>query len=286
MEKFKSFAVKVMGMTDDEVAALYDADGKITEEAFDTLEQKDKERIRRLRDAHKEDLTAKFNEGHAKAKREERSKYEDEIRQTFGVDSKAMGVDLIKEVMAKGASGDVKTHPDYLQLEKKLKEGYVPKEDYDVIKSEFDGFKSKVERDTILSRVKADARSRFHSLNPVLSKDPKRAANQETEFLRKLESYDYQLQPDGNHVIIKDGKRLENDNMNPVLFDELVKDLTLAFFDVQTQDQKGNSGVTKTTVSTTVGFKDKEEFLNAYYKEDDFKKRAEMMKAAEAKGLV
>lgn len=287
-DKLKNFAVKVIGMTDDEAAALFDADGNVTDDAFDVLTTKDKERIKRLRDEHKEDLTTKFNEGHAKAKREERTKYEQEIREAFGVESKAVGVDLIKDVLAVGSKDDVKTHPEYIALERKLNSEYIPKEDYDVLKSEHDQFKTQVQRDAMLGRVKNDAKSLFHSLNPVLSQDKRRAANQEAEFLKKFESFNFQIQDDGNHIILdSEGKRLTNENHNPVTFQGFVKDLTLSYFDVQEQPPAGSSGqTTPPSQGTSEVYKTKAEFYKAYSNEGDPEKAAKMYQTAKEAGLV
>lgn len=287
MDEFKNFAAKVMGMADDEAAALLDADGNIKSEAWDTFASRDKERIRRLKDEHKDDLTTKFNEGHAKAKREERAKFEDEIRSHFGIESNAQGLDLIKDALSVGSKDDVRTHPEYLALEKKLQNEFIPKDDFEIIKSEYDTYKTQVERDKVFGRVKTDAKTIFHGLNPILPKDQKRASNQETEFLNKLEQYDFQLQPDGSHVVLtKEGKRLTNDNENPVGFTELVKNLTLAYFDVQTQEPAGNSGVEGTPTTGVSSFKTQPEFYQAYSQERDTAKRVQMFEKAKADGLV
>lgn len=287
MDEFKNFAAKVMGMADDEAAALLDADGNIKSDAWEVLASKDKERIRRLKDEHKDDLTTKFNEGHAKAKREERAKFEDEIRSHFGIESNAQGLDLIKDALSVGSKDDVRTHPEYLALEKKLQSEFIPKDDFEIIKSEYETYKTQVERDKVFGRVKTDAKTIFHGMNPILPKDQKRASNQETEFLNKLEQYDFQLQPDGNHVVMtKEGKRLTNDNENPVGFAELVKNLTNAYFDVQTQEPAGNSGVDEPPTSGATSFKSQAEFYQAYGQERDTTKRVQMFEKAKADGLV
>lgn len=287
MEKFKTFAVKVMGMTDDETAALLDADGNITEDAFDVLARKDRDRFVRLNDAHREELTQKFNDGHAKAKKEERKKYEDEIRDTFGVDSKAMGIDLIKDVLAQGSKDDVKRHPDYIALERKLQSEYIPKEDYEVVKGEFDSFKTKVERDTVMSRVKQDGRSLFHAMNPVLSKDSKRRMNQEGEFLSKLESFNYQLQDDGNHLVLdSNGKRVTNENMNPVSFQDFVKEKTLAYFDVMDQQPAGNSSTSTSATTSKTRYENSAAFFKAWNNESDPAKASKMYEDAKQQGLI
>ncbi len=286
MKQLKDFALKVIGMGEEEVQQLYDADGNLTEDAFTVLSQKDKDRIKRIREEHKEELTTKFNEGHAKAKKEERGRYEDEIRQQFGVKSEARGIDLIKDVLSQGKTDDVKTHPDYIALEKKIQSEYIPKDDFTVVKGEYESFRAKVERDTVLNRVKDDARKIFHQLNPILPKDKQRAANQEKEFLRRFEGYDYQVQPDGNHVILKEGKRLETENMNPVQFTDFVKESTLSMFDVQEQNAKGAAGVAPTGGQTQQKYESKAAFLDEFAKETDSAKRVEMWNKGKEQGLV
>lgn len=274
-------------MADDEVAALYNADGELVPEAWSVLANKDKERIRRLKDEHKDELTSKFNEGHAKAKKEERAKFEDEIRQHFGVESKSMGVDLIKDVLATGTKDDVKTHPEYIALEKKLHNDFIPKQDYDVVKGEFDKFKSQVERDKVFGRVKSDAKAIFYGLNPKLPSDKGRALNQERDFLAKLEGFGYQVQDDSNHVILdKEGKRLVNENMNPITFPELVKSLTLQYFDVETQPPAGNSGVSDSPTTGGAAYEDAGAFYKAYSAERDPSKRVEMYEQAKKAKLI
>ncbi len=285
MKDLKTFAVKVIGMTDEEAAALVDADGEIQENAFATLAEKDKERMKKVKESYKDDLTTKFNEGHAKAKKEERSKFEAEIKEGLGLDTNAQGLDLIKEAMSKGSEEDIKTHPDYIALEKKLQSEYIPKEDFEVVKGEFDGYKQQVEKNNVLSRVLSDAEQTFASLRPQLPKDPKRAANMKKLFFEQLKDYDYQIQSDGNHVIIKDGKRLENDNMNPVLFNDFIKEKTLSMFDVDEQSPKGNSGVEPQDTGGQ-SYKDKGEFLAAYSQEADRERRHAMWENAKKKGWV
>jgi len=286
MKQLKDFAVKVIGMTDEEAAALYDADENIKEGAFDLLASKDKERLKHIKESHKEELTNKFNEGHAKAKKEERGRFEAEIKEYFGLDTNSQGLDLIKDATALAQKDDIKTHPDYIALEKKLQSDYIPKDDYEVIRGEYDEFKQKVQRDSILSKVRSDADSIFQSLHPQLPKDPKRAKNQKDLFFKQLEQFDYQVAEDGNHIILKDGKRLENDNMNPVLFGDFVKQKTLEFFDVDEQSTKGNSGVDPAGRTSSASYKDKGEFYNAYAKETDREKRVAMWEAAKKQGLV
>ena len=290
MKEMKDLAVKVFGMTDDEAQSLFektdDGELKIKSDAVTILARKDQERLKRIKEEHKAELTEKYDSGYSEAKKKERQKFEDEIRQAFGVESKSFGIELVKEIVSQNPkSDDVKKHPEYLALERKLTNEYVTKTEYEKVAAEFDSFKHNVERNQVISRVKNDAKTIFHSLNPILPKDPKKASNQEADFLAKLESYDFQLQDDGNHLILKDGKRLENENMNPVGFADLVKDMTLRYFDVADQAPKGGSGVEPKPVAPS-RFTNKAEFTAAYQAESDPKKRVAMYEEAEAKGII
>ena len=290
-EIIKTLAVKVYGMADAEVQSLFEADGELKSDAVETLAKKDaelkKDLQKRLKEAHKAELTQKWNDAYSEAKKVERQKLEQEIKEKYGVETDKFGVDLVDEIvsLASKKTGDVKTHPDYIKLERTLQNEFVPKTEYEKIKTEYDEFGRKVQKDKVIGRVTDDARKLFRGLRPVLSKDPKKAANQEADFLNKFHSFDYELQEDGNHVVIKDGKRLENQNLNAIGFPELVKTMASEFFDFELQDEKGAVGA-ETQVPTSVSWKTKEEFIASYSKETDPAKRIQLMDAAKAKGLV
>lgn len=293
MKQIKDLAVEVYGMTDEEVQSLFDKtdDGEevLKEDAIATLKKRDaqlkKELARRVKEEVKPELTAKHDEGYSKAKKEVLKRFEDEVREQFGIESDKTGVDLIQDAVAHlKESEDIKTHPDYIKLERQLQKEFVPKTEYEKVAGEFEQYKTAVSRDKVLGKVTEDARKIFRSSKPILSKDPARAANQEAEFLRQFRNFDYELQDDGQHVVIKDGKRLENDNMNAISFPEFVKSRTVQLFDIQEQDEKGGTGLKAPEAAST--FKNKDEFMSAYYKETDPDKRVKLMDAAKAKGIV
>lgn len=280
-------------MTDEEAQSLFDktdeGDEILKEDAVTLLKKRDaqlkKELAKRIKDEFKPELTAKHDEGFSKAKKEVLKKFEDDIRQQYGVDSDKTGTELIQDIIAHTKeSEDIKTHPDYLKLERRLQGEYVPKTEYEKVATDFEQYKQAVSRDMVLGKVTEDARKIFRGAKPILSKDPERAANQEAEFLRQFRNFDYELQDDGQHVVIKDGKRLENDNMNAISFPEFVKARTLQLFDIQEQDEKGGTGLEAPKAASA--FKSKEDFMTAYYKETDPDKRVKMMDAAKAKGIV
>jgi len=293
MKQLKDLAVKAYNMTDEEVQSLFDKTDEgeqLREDAVETLLKRDaeskKQIAKRIREELKPEMTSKFDEGYSKAKKESLEKFEKDLREKYGVESDKKGIDLIDDLVSMNKqSEDIKTHPDYIKLERKLQGEFIPKQDYEKVSTEFNEYKQAVARDKTISRVIEDARKIFRATNPILSSDPKRAANQESEFLKQFKGFDYELQDDGQHVIIKDGKRLENENMNAVSFPEYVKARTQDLFDIKQQGEKGGAGFTAPE-GTSANFKTKEEFMSAYYKETDPDKRVKMMDTAKAKGIV
>jgi hypothetical protein len=297
MEQIKTFAVKVLGMTDDEVQSLYKTtdDGKkeLVENVADILAAKDAERINRIETANKQKMTDLHDKAYQKAQKEVLSKFEKEVKAKYGYDTEKMGLDLIDDIVSQASAGskdgikDIKTHPEYIKLERQLQTEFVPKTRLDEVATQFEQFKQNVEKTTVVSKVKEDARKVFRSLNPILSKDPKRAANQEAEFLAKLDSFDYQVQQDGNHVILKDGGRLENEHKNPVLFQDFIRNKASELYDFAEQGAKGNSGVDGGAGSgTVIAFKDYNDFKAMHSKAGTPEERVKLYDAAKAQGLV
>lgn len=297
----KNLAVKVFGMTEEQVQNLVEKtdEGKETLKSnfVDELSKADKQRIDRIKnemkDSHKNDLTEIHDKGYNKAKKEERSKFEEDIRKEFGAeDLEKQGIDLIRDIMAQQKSDkDIKTHPDYIALEKKLTNEYVPKKDFEKVQQDFDSFKQGAEREKTLHSVKKDADTVMQEINPILPKNPKAAKNQKEMFFKNLEDYNYQLDEAGNHIILKpDGTRLETEHGNPVEFKNFVKNKTQEFFDIADQGKKGSSGVETSenggSSQPATEFKDYNDFMSQYGGEKDEKKRIDMYKAAQSQGLV
>jgi hypothetical protein len=296
MEQIKTFAVTVLGMTDDEAQSLYtktdDGTLKLADNISDILAAKDAERINRIESGYKQKMTDLHDKAYQKAQKEVLSRFEKEVKTRYGYDTDKMGIELIEDIVSQASSGskegikDIKTHPDYLKLERQLQTEYVPKAKLDEVSAQFESFKTHVEKSSVVNKVKEDARKVFRSLNPILSKDPKRAANQEAEFLAKLESFEYQVQDDGNHVILKDGGRLENEHKNPVLFSDFIRSKASELYDFAEQSTKGNSGVDGTGSGTTIAFKDYSDFKAAYAKAPDAETRTKMYDAAKAQKII
>jgi len=293
-EQIKNLAVKVFGMTDDEAQSLFkttDEGETLIENFADVLSQKDRDRIGRIQDDFKGQLTDMHDKGYKKAQKEALSKFEQQVKEKYGYETDKMGIDLVDDIVSmnkgKGGIDDVKSHPDYIKLERQIESEFIPKTVLDEKLNEFESFKQTVEREKVIGRVKEDARKAFRSLNPLLSKDPKRAANQESEFLNKLESFDFQVQEDGNHVILKDGKRIENENFNPISFNDFIKAKASDLYDFAEQGVKGSSGVDNNGGSSSAfTWKDRSEFMNDYNKEQSPEQRVKMYEAAKENKII
>ena len=252
MDFLKDFAVKVLNLTDEQFAETVYSDVEkqtLKDDALQQLLNKDAERIKAAKAIAKERETELHDKGYKKAQAESLSKFEKEIKEQFQVpDSTSQGVDLIKEIIAKISKDTnldddkVKLHPLYVSLEKQMKEKYIGKEEYDNVMQEFEGFKKGVEREKIMYSVKSDAVKVFRSLKPVLPSDPVKATNLENKFLAEFDTFDYQVQADGSHIILIDGRRLENAQGHPVSFADFVKQRADMYFEFEQQSGKGNAG--------------------------------------------
>jgi hypothetical protein len=239
---------KQMNKTEDEVTALlYDKDGenlKLKDGVADTLYSFDAERVNKLKAAQ----TEKFNDGYKKAQGEILTKYEQQIREKYGVQTDKTGVDLIEDIIAAKAPArsaakltddDVKKHEAYIALERgKIKE-YEDK--INAILDEHNQYKSGVEREKKLSVVYDRANGELDKMRPVMAKSPEVARNQRKMFLNMLNDYDYDI-GDNGIVVLKDGKRVENKHGHAVSFEDIVKEKAATMFEFEQQSAKGGAG--------------------------------------------
>src|SRR5690606_38201877 len=216
----------VYKLSDEQVAALVQkADG----EDFDaqselaTILEQDKSRVSTLK-------TDAFNDGHKKGKSESLKDLEKQIRADFSIeDENLKGIDLIKAVHAldreAGKNGltddDVKKHPLFIQLQKKLDD--TSKDVETRVSEALKEAETKFNKERVMTSVKAKALEVFEGLNPVLSEDKERASNQKNVLLQAIEQYDYDTAEDGSFIVKKDGKALADDHGNLVDFNQLVK---------------------------------------------------------------
>lgn len=244
------FLSKTLNMDNESVAGLLykkTDDGKITEEAnpdaLKSLLALDAERVKGLKGDT--DTKTAFDNGYKKAQKEVAERWEKDVKETLGLkDSDKVGVELLKEGIAKITKtpledDKVKVHPLFLQLEKKLNDEKA------AIEAEWKGKFEEVEKQTkrkeTFSKVKGKGAEYFDGLNPVLSTDVAKAATLRSEFLDKVEAFDWEQSGD-DFIQMKDGKRVEDSHGHPVTLKVFVTNEASKRFDFKKQEPKGNAG--------------------------------------------
>jgi hypothetical protein len=240
---------KFFNKTEDEISDLiYGKDGEdvvLKEDAAEALISLDEARVKRLRDESGEGATKKFDEGYKKAQKEVLTRFEKDIREKFGVESDKSGIDLVADVVSGASKGDkitldkIKTHPDFLKIEKEWAD--VKEKELASVREEFESFKNSIEHSKVMENVRSAAKKEFLKLNPVLSQDPAKAESQTELFLSGFNKYGYDLV--GDDIIVKNGDtRLEDKHGNPVKFSSFVKEKADELFDFRKQEDRESPG--------------------------------------------
>lgn len=252
---FLEFLSKTLKKDKAAVASLIynDDESELRPDALDTLIQEQTTFIGTLKTGGK----AKFDDGYKKGQKETMEKFEKEIKDQFDIDSDAQGLDLIKEIVTsvESAKGDgkpitddeIKKHPLYLDLSKKLKKAEADK------KAEIDAEVAKVKgewnREKVLSKVKKAALELIEADKPIaLSSDAEKAKTQRTKqdklLLSELSDYNFELQGEGDDerivVLKKDGTLLEDDLGHAIEFTALVKEKAGNIYDFQASEPRDN----------------------------------------------
>ena len=251
IDLLKGVLTKTLNMTEEELTALLfepaGDDSKelvLKDDALNLVLDRDTSRVDNIKKSTKPDkkaLQAEYDKGAFKAI----EKLEKSVKELYDVESDSQGLDLVKEVVnavseskAQITEDDIKKHPLYRDLEKNR----VPKNDLEKVQTEFDQFKSNMERNTRLGRVKSDALVIRNSLKPIISQNADVAQTRQDDFLRKFDDYDFELDDEGNHLVMKDGSRVEDGHGNPVKFQDFAANIARKCYDFQASDSAGNAG--------------------------------------------
>lgn len=195
------------------------------------------------------DVSGKFQEGYAKAKKEEREAFEKEIREKYGIESDKIGTDLIDSIITdrlskvdkkgKLTDDDIIRHPVYQDLESRYKTDLKKKDEEWMTKVEEIQTNHKMEK--TFSVVKDKGLNLLDSLNPVLPSNPEIASNQKGWFLNALKDFDFDLQED-RIVVMKEGKVVTDQHGNSLDFPDLIKSTASKFFEFRQNNGGSNSG--------------------------------------------
>lgn len=237
------FLSKTLNMDADGVAALYNADGTLKDDALTNVLGLDVERVKGM----KPDTKKVFDDGYKKASSEVLSKRDNELKEKFGIKSDKIGIELINEVVSEQVKkagvelneDAIKKHPVYISMVDKLtseKETAVQAETEKLTK-----YQTEQKKKETFSTVASKALEHFHSFKPILSQDQTKAKNQMNDFVEKMKGYDYEVQGD-KIIVLKDGKVLEDGHGNRIPFEKVVKDTADMYYDFHAAEKRSSAG--------------------------------------------
>ena len=243
-ESLLYLATKQFNLTEDEATTLLIEGEELKDNAVDLLLEADKARIQKLKD----ERTTRYNEGYQTAEKKFKTLAEAEFKELTGYKGtegnfkdmfQLWYADEKKKLGTKKEIGEdeVKKTSWYIDLETKT----IPKSQYDELQKSFDEFKTTQQRSQVMGVVTGRAWDVVAAKNPILSENQTVAENRKRDFLAKFSGYDYDLQ-DGKIIVLKDGKRLEDEHANLKPFESFVLELAAMNFDFRAQDDKGNAG--------------------------------------------
>lgn len=237
---------KAYKLDNGEIAELLkDGEGITEDTILDLILEKDTARVASIKKSI--DTTGKFQEGYAKAKKEERSAFEKELKEKLGVESELTGVELVEDIVAKKAEKgakiandeDVKKHPVYQALDTRFKADVKAKEDE--WKEKYTSLESTYQKKEKFGSIKEKALSLLDGMKPVLPDDTEVANTWKSTFVGALEGYEFEEQ--GSKVIVmKDGKVVDDSHGNTLTLEELVKNTAPKFFVFQKNNGGSNGG--------------------------------------------
>lgn len=197
------------------------------------------------------------DEAYKAAERKIKETLEATIKERFDLsDSSADNLDALiddavgKIVKAPGKKAadltddDVKKHPVYVLLEKRLQKEV--KEAKDAGETAVNALKEQYEGEKVFGEVSDSALAAFKALNPVLPDDPKKAEGRLGLVKKLLGEYKYQKVENEIIILDKDGNVLEDELKNKIKLDAHVKTLTDPYFDFKIAEERkapnGGSG--------------------------------------------
>lgn len=248
-ETFIGVLVDALGYTTEEATALIDADGNPIEGAKDSILDRNKQAVAKVKQTHAEAVKKAKDAGLG-----EKGKWWESRLKGLGFElGDATGEDALEKIKDHLATIASKPQDDKFSDEEAFKKSkffreYEKKRDADAAaqKAEFESKWSerdaKEQRDRTLIAVKDKAKTILDGLKPVLSSDPERARNQLGFFFSELEKNGYDIDGDSIYIMDAEGKRVETDQGKAKRFDDYVKETAAKLYDFQVSDQKSSAG--------------------------------------------
>lgn len=259
---------KTLNLDEAGVAALYNADGALNDDALESVLKLDSERIAKL----KPDTKKIFNDGYKKAQSEVAEKKEKAISEAVGFNTDLKGEEfdtaLAEFVSTKATAGKditddvVKQHPVFKAREKELLKQVKEADEKATAKVE-EITRATVRKET-LAKVHAKAIAAIKDKALLPADEQKQIKQMKLLLLDPLAVYEYEFDGDEITGITKDGVRLEDKHGNALAFDDLIlstaSDNGMEFKKVEPKGSANPKGGTPAPAKPVVMPKTQEEY--------------------------
>lgn len=189
-----------------------------------------------------------IEQGYNKAKKEVLTKFEDELKAKFGIESEKTGQDLVDFIVSekaeKGGSGEgltedaIKRSKFYQDLESKSKKELAElKTTYE---KQIEDINNGHNYEKTFSEVSQKALTIFNGLNPILPQSKTVADNQVKIFVDSLKGFKFEKQDDRIVVMDSEGKVVQDAHGNSRSFEDIVKEQASGLFEFKANN--GGSG--------------------------------------------
>ena len=191
-----------------------------------------------------------IEQGYNKAKKEVLTKFEDELKAKFGIESDKTGQDLVDFIVSekaeKGGSGEgltedaIKRSKFYQDLESKSKK------ELNELKTTYEKQIADINNghnyEKTFSEVSQKALTIFNGLNPILPQSKTVADNQVKIFVDSLKGFKFEKQDDRIVVMDSEGKVVQDGHGNSRSFEDIVKEQASGLFEFKANNGGSGSG--------------------------------------------
>ena len=191
-----------------------------------------------------------IEQGYNKAKKEVLTKFEDELKAKFGIESEKTGQDLVDFIVSekaeKGGSGEgltedaIKRSKFYQDLESKSRKDLSDlKTTYE---KQIEDINNGHNYEKTFSEVSQKALTIFNGLNPILPQSKTVADNQVKIFVDSLKGFKFEKQDDRIVVMDSEGKVVQDGHGNSRSFEDIVKETASGLFEFKANNGGSGSG--------------------------------------------
>lgn len=247
--KFNETMVKVFKLTEEQLSKLYNADGDLTD--LTVVIEADEKRVAKFNSEKTQQLNRGIKEG--------ASKIEKEMKEKYGVESDAIGIELVDSIVlkqveeaTKQGSKDISKHPKYIELEASIAKQIKDKEKE--WEKKLADRETEFNKEKLFDKVKEKALVNLEGRKPILPQDPQKAQVWKNTYLNELKAGNYQQSEDGTIIVLdKEGNAMKDPHGNPVTFDEFEKSISDKYFEYPVAEQRGSAGNQQQSGQQNVG---------------------------------